>query len=102
MTKEDIIKELENVSTIYVVGITKGTNPNWDKGIWRTFRLFYTDKNNNMVRIDGNSDIPNWNYKKNLFESKALGMDRMFEITYNLSHYLYGNGDKLKHQFLSY
>ena len=93
MEKKDLIKQLENVSTIYVVGITKGTNPNWDKGIWRTFRLFYVRNNQlNQILIEeiDAANCPNWNKRKHLFESRVLGMDRTFEIVYNLSCWLFG------------
>lgn len=102
--KKDLQKQLENVSTIYVVGITRGTNPHWDKGIWRTFDLYYI-RNNQLERIfipdEIADEVGNWKKNKNLFESRALGLDRTFEIVYNLSSYLFDDGYKLKARFLS-
>jgi hypothetical protein len=105
MKKEDLKRELENVSAIYAVGITKGTNPNWDKGIWRTFRLFYIkDGILNSIIIDEEDakNCPYWNARKKVFESRVLGSNRVFGIVYGLSNWLFGDGYKLKEQFLSY
>ena len=83
-----------------MVGITRGTNPKWDKGIWRTFHLYYIKDNTlKQIFIDNGlqwSGVLNWNERKRCFESKVLGMDRTFEIVYNLSDWLYKDGYKLK------
>ena len=83
-------RELEDVDTIYVVGIAKGTNPRWDKGIWRKFRLYYI-KNCKLKQIyfEHDVDMPYWiprhrtksgKYVGGYFESNALGIDRWIII----------------------
>jgi len=110
MDKKELKKELKNVDTIYVVGIAKGTNPRWDKGIWRKFKLFYI-KDGILISIYPEKEFPpNWvvphqtksgNWIGGYFESKTLNMDRVFEIVYNFGKWLFGDGYKFKSIFLS-
>jgi len=112
MKKEELKRELENVKTIYVVGIAKETGAN--RGVWRKFRLYYIkDGKLEQVWIDPDeSDTPpNWvplhktkrgDWKGGYFESSALGVNRAFEVVYHLSHWLFGNGYRLEARFLSY
>jgi len=105
MTKKELKKELRNIKKLYLVGITQGTNPHWDKGIWRTFRVYYIKKNE-LRQVFINSEEKDkpayWNDKKKVFECDALGTDRTFEIVYNLGRWLFDDGYKFKKEFLSW
>ena len=115
MQKEEPKKELEKANyQVYVVGIAQGTNPNWDKGLWRKFSIFYIS-DGELKKIwfnDRDKEVPpHWvrlhktksgNWVGGYFESRALGMDRVFEIVYSLSQWLFGDGYKLKGTFLNY
>lgn len=105
MTKEELKKELEGINKLYVVGIKRGSNPKWDKGIWQTFRIFYFKDNEikEIVINENEKDKPTcWNEKKKIFESRVLGSDRVFEIIYELGRWLFNDGYKFKGIFLSY
>ncbi|MCD6406688.1 hypothetical protein J7L81_02295, partial [Candidatus Aerophobetes bacterium] len=108
--KEYWKKELENVDKIYVVGIAKGTNPHWDRGIWRKFKLYYIkDGELKPIFIEGEDYPTYWiplhktksgKWKGGYFECNALGLSRVDEIVYRLSLWLYGK-DKFKAIFLN-
>lgn len=104
--------ELKDVDTIYVVGIKRGTNAYYDRGIWRKFRLYYI-KNGELreIWIEDDDHPPEWiprhktrscKWVGGYFESRVLGMDRTFQIVYSLGRWLYGDGYKFKVRFLSY
>jgi hypothetical protein len=105
MTREELKKELKNIKTIYCVGITRGTNPNWDKGIWRTFRLYYI-KDGELRQIFPTGEeaekLKTWKAKKGVFESRVLGMDRCFNILMDLTAWLGFDDYKFKEEFLSW
>ena len=105
-------RELEGVDTIYVVGIKRGTNPRWDKGIWRKFRLYYIkDGELREIWIEGDDAPSYWvprhktrsgRWVGGYFECGALGMDRTWAIVYELSRWLYGDSYRFRRVFLSY
>lgn len=127
MNWRELREELREVSTIYVVGIyysRSGAVQGWTK-----FRLYYV-KDGKLKEIyitpmkkedkisealDGNvptSDYPaNWvpphktksgTWVGGYFESRAIGVDRAFQIVYNLGLWLYGDGYRFKYVFLSH
>ena len=101
--------ELKDVTYITVVGIHKSTNRNWDAGIWNHFALLYP-KNGEVRQINArelyqaNAPHAGKLSKEGYygFMSSVLGMDRPFEIVYNLSQWLYGDGYRLKPEFKHY
>ncbi len=109
-------KALKDVTTIYVVGIKRGTNPNWDRGIWRKFRLFFLNQKGELEHIFFGEEKhpeapPHWvprhqtrsgNWVGGYFETSTLGMDRTFEIVYGLGQWLYRDGYRFKAEFLSW
>jgi hypothetical protein len=112
--KEELKEELKDTKVIYVVGIAKGTNPAWDRGIWRKFRLYYV-KDGELREIwfsaEEKDTPPLWvpirktksgKWKGGYFESKVLGMDRAFEIIYQLGRWLFDDGYRFQYKFLSY
>jgi hypothetical protein len=113
VTKEELKQELKDVKTIYVVGIARGTNPAWDRGIWRRFRLYYV-KDGELKEIwfgaEEEDTPPFWvpikktkgGWKGGYFETSILGMDRAFAIVYHLGRWLFGDGYKFRFKFLSY
>lgn len=105
MNKRELQEELKDIKTLYIVGITKGTNPRWDRGIWRTFRVYYL-KDGELRNIFINSekdDYPScWNPKKGLFESRVLGMDRVLDIVSSLGEWLFNDPYRFKGVFLSF
>jgi hypothetical protein len=114
MMKDELKQELKDVKTIYVVGIAKGTNPQWDRGIWRRFRLYYV-KDGELREIwfgaEEKDTPPLWvplrktksgEWKGGYFESKVLGMDRAFEIVYQFGKWLFDDGYRFQYKFLSY
>ncbi len=103
MKREELKKELKDVKILYVVGRKKGTNPNWDRGIWREFNIYYI-KDGELKRIyfDENEECPvYWKKKKGCFICRALGTDRVFEIVYDLGFWLFGDGYHFKDVFLN-
>ena len=114
MKKEELKEELKDVKTLYVVGIKRGTNPHWDRGIWRKFRVYYIkDGELKQLWIDKDEkNIPAYwvplhktksgNWVGGYFECAGLGSDRVFEIVYSIGVWLYGDGYKFKAKFLSY
>ena len=104
MTKEEYQKELKNIRNLYIVGIKKGTNPLWDKGVWRKYRVFYLKKNTlNLFYPECKKDCPlYWDPKAGIFNCRALGTSRVFEIVYNIGRWLYQDGYRFKDNFLSW
>lgn len=114
MTKEEVKELIEKSNkTVYVVGLAQGTNPNWDKGIWRKFAI-YVVVNNELMRLYFESKYPDapphWiprhktksgRWVGGYFESNALGMDRVAEIVMSLSYWLYNDNYELDFKFLS-
>ena len=103
-------KELQGVSTLYIVGIARSKS-RWDYGMWRRFRVFYCkDGELRQVFIEGD-DVPSywvpWHRTKSgrwtggYFEVKVLGTDRPLEIAYALKRWL-GRRDHFKVKFLSW
>ena len=105
-------KELEDVDTIYVVGVKRGTNPNWDRGIWRKFRAYYVkDGKLEEIWIEGEDHPAVWiprhktksgRWVGGYFEVSSLGENRVFRLVYELGRWLYGDGYRFKAKFLSY
>jgi len=110
---EEAKQILSQVGKVYVVGLKRGTNPHWDKGIWRKFAV-YVILDSELVRLnfdDCETPPPHWvkthqtkggNWKGGYFETNALGMDRVFEVVYSLSLWALGDGYALKYEFLSW
>jgi len=108
MTKEELRKELENVGTLYVVGIGKDKN-----GIWNRLRVYYI-KDGELRQIyfspDDKDVPPHWKPRKRTkngwtggyFYSNVIGSDRVFEIVYGIGMWLFNDGYKFKDVFLSY
>jgi len=107
MNKEELRKELENVQVLYVCGLAKDKD-----GIWSKFRLYYLKDNTlNEIYITGNDTPLHWkapykakdgHWKSGHFESKTVGMDRVFEIISELGMWLYNNPRKFSYIFLSH
>jgi len=91
---DDQIEDLKKIETIYVVGLRKSNNPNWDKGIWRYFGIYYV-KNNKLERVWfypelKKSLIPScWDQDTHSFTDHVLGSDRTHEIVYSLYNKVY-------------
>jgi len=113
MTKEELIEELKEVKKLYVVGIYISTS-NWDRGLWKRFSIYYV-KDNNLKRLvidDDEKDLPTYyvpfhktkggNRIGGYFENDALGSDRVFDIVYSLGKWLFNDGYKFNHEFISY
>jgi len=104
-------KELRHTDTIYVVGIKRGTNPNWDRGIWRKFRVYYVkDGELGEIFIQGDDYPTVWiprhktrsgRWRGGYFEVSSLGENRVFRIAYELGRWLYGDGYRFRAVFLS-
>ena len=104
--KQELKEELKGIKDIYVVGLSKSTNRNWDSGHWNNFQCYYI-KNNEPKRIWLSfADAAHWkkpkpDYKGGYFHNSVLGMDRIFDIVYSLGIYLYNDGYHFKEHFLS-
>jgi len=109
MTKEELRKELEDVKTLYVVGIGKDKD-----GIWSRFRVYYV-KDGELKQLyfspDEKEYPPHWKPRKRTrddrwtggyFVSNVIGSDRVFEIVYGIGQWLYGDGNRFRSVFLSY
>ena len=101
-------KDLPHIK-LYVVGIDKGKG-SWDRGIWRKFSIYYMKRYGNhheLTRIWlGYADCPHWvkpkpEFKGGYFEDRVLGMDRVFDIVYNLGIWLFNDGYYFDSEFLS-
>ncbi len=106
MLKEDLKKELQDVDTLYLAGVSM------TKGLWSKFNVYYL-KNNEIIRvwIDG-EDVPGLWVKRHqtksgawvggYFYSSTIGTERVFEITYNISYWLFDDdGYHFESKFLS-
>ena len=104
--KEILKKELKGIKNIYVVGLNKSTNRNWDAGHWNNFQCYYI-KNKELHRIWLYfADSAHWinpkpDFKGGYFHNSVLGSDRIFEIVYSLGYWLYDDGYHFKEHFLS-
>ncbi|MCI4408407.1 MAG: hypothetical protein JHC26_04900 [Thermofilum sp.] len=106
-SKEALRKELENVNTLYVVGLAKDKD-----GVWSKFRVYYIKDNAfNEVYITGNDAPLHWkaphktkngSWTGGYFESRTIGTDRIFEIVSELGTWLYNNPRKFNYVFLSH
>lgn len=104
---QDVLKD---VKKLYVAGVKRGTNPNWDRGIWRLFNVYFINKDNELERVwfGNDKDVPScWSQSKNenlkwYFKENVLGSDRVFEIVYSLGIFLFNDGYKFKEEFLSW
>lgn len=114
MTKEELKRELEDVTTLYVVGIHISQNRHWDYGLWRRFSVYYLkDGELKKIWIDPEeTDIPCYwvplhqtksgSWIGGYFETNVIGSDRVFEIVYDIGQWLFGDGYRFKYNFLSY
>lgn len=114
---KELMEDLKKIDTIYVVGLRKSNNPNWDKGIWRHFGIYYV-KDNKLERVFiyeslKPSQKPScWDQETHSFTDHVLGSDRTHEIVYSLYNKVYPynpkkpNNDALykmpRIEFLSY
>jgi hypothetical protein len=91
---KDMIEDLKKIETIYVVGLRKSNNPNWDKGIWRHFGIYYI-KDNKLERVfiyhtlKESQKPSSWDQDTNCFTDRVLGSDRTHEIVYSLYNKVY-------------
>ena len=108
-SKEYYQEVLKDVKTIYVVGVKKSTNRNWDAGHWNTFSMYFINKQNTLEIIwfgDDKDKPAHWKKTEKLdrmyhFKDRVLGMDRIFDIVYGLGMFLFNDGYKFKEEFLS-
>ena len=104
--KQELKEKLKDVKTIYVVGISKSTNSNWDRGHWNNFQWYYI-KDNDLVRIwlyfadQAHWINPKPDIKGGYFHNSVLGMDRVFDIVYSLGYWLFDDGYRFKENFLN-
>ncbi|MCI4409375.1 MAG: hypothetical protein JHC26_09800 [Thermofilum sp.] len=106
-SKEKLRKELENVNTLYVVGLAKDKD-----GVWSKFRVYYIKDNTlNEVYITSNDAPLHWvaphetksgQWVGGYFESRTIGANRVHEIVSELGSWLYNNPRKFNYVFLSH
>ncbi len=107
MTKAELQQDLWDVKVLYFAGASQSL------GNWNRFNVFYL-KDGELVKIyiDETKDYPqDWNpihYTRNknrvggYFYTCALGTDRVFQIAYSLSRWLFnGDGYHFQTRFLS-
>jgi hypothetical protein len=98
MTKKELKKLLkDNNYQVRVVNTYTGLN--WDNPESKKFVLIVGSVQLNPIvlkELGFESHFKEKYAKKGLFYSGVLGMSRAFEIVYNLSVWLYGDGYKLK------
>lgn len=109
---KEMLEDLKKIKEIYVLGLRKSVNPNWDEGHWRYFGVYYV-KDNKLERVFiyhslRESQKPSyWDQETNSFKCVALGTSRDHEIIYSLYHKVYPKSRDVLHKmpeirFLSY
>lgn len=113
MNKAECQRELEDVSTLYVVGIkrSKTTLKDGDRGQWRKFKVYYLkDGELALLTVDSGVVAPNWNplhetRSGNLigryFESKIQGINRPEHIVKYIGQWLYEDPNRFVCGWLS-
>jgi len=108
MRKDELREELKDVKVLYIVGIHYSRNYGWTR-----FRVWYA-KDGELRQLcisPYEHDVPaTWvplgrtssgELKGGYFQSYAVGMDRVFEIVYDVGWWLYGNGYRFCGVFLN-
>ena len=106
MNKEEIQRELLEVSILYVVGIKKSTTTvkGGDRGQWRRFHVYYVkDDELQLLTVSSGVIAPNWNplhetRSGNLvgryWESKIQGVNRPEHIVKYIGQWLYEDPER--------
>jgi len=99
MKKQELQEVLKDVKKVYAIGLNDA---------WTRFKLYYIDGGELYeiwIDYDEKDTPPYWvkmhrtrsgRWVGGFFKCTAIGTDRVSEIVYHLSYWLFGDGYKLK------